>query len=73
MSNCTKTKFLMEEILYITSKIRIQFPELYVLLNETPQLYSAPQNCLFVQDLEYYLNSITKQLKSFQKNENNKL
>lgn len=65
MNKGAKSQSLMREIVKVTSQIQVQFPELYNLLNETPQLYSKSQNCPFAEDLAFYLNSITLQLNGF--------
>lgn len=69
MNKAAKSQSLMREIVKVTSQIQVQFPELYLLLNETPQLYSKSRKCPFVDDLEFYLNSITLQLNGFKKYE----
>lgn len=51
MNNGAKFQPLMREIDEVTSQIQV--PELYLLLNETLQLYSKSRNCLFVEELAF--------------------
>ncbi|ASW75802.1 hypothetical protein IQ37_01930 [Chryseobacterium piperi] len=62
-----KKSYLTKEILRITLEIQTQFPELYVLLSETPLIPSKHQEEINLNDLRQYLFSIIKQKKDFEK------
>lgn len=65
--NCrATTKYLIKEISDVKFGIQTGFPELYILLYEKPRFHSGMKNQLFINDLKYYLQSATKQLKEIQ-------
>lgn len=53
---------LTQKILTVTMKIKDQFPETYLLLSESPLLFSAENKELNLNDYKEYLNTIESQL-----------
>ncbi|MFZ1703030.1 MAG: hypothetical protein WAT79_01720 [Saprospiraceae bacterium] len=57
------------EILEVTSKIQEKFPELYVLLSETPLFHDFTNKSMVLKDFEQYLTSLKMQLETFEKHD----
>lgn len=55
-------KQVLDKILVTTLEIEDKFPELYVLLKETPLVTAAGNNELDLNDFREYLNTIQVQL-----------
>ncbi|MGX9985052.1 hypothetical protein [Soonwooa purpurea] len=62
---------LTKKIFKVTDKIQYSYPELYLLLNETPLFLSRREKGITVQDLKQYLASIRMQLITFMKDHKN--
>lgn len=56
---------LTNEIFIVTAIIQKKYPEIYLLLSETPLFLSCKKNKVCICDLEQYLESIKMQLKIF--------
>ncbi|MDQ0781284.1 hypothetical protein [Chryseobacterium sp. W4I1] len=67
MNNVDIISILTKRILKKTVEIQREFPELYELLDETPQFSSAKEKNITVRDLRQYLISLIIQQKSFKK------
>jgi len=68
MKNPSQQK-LETEIIFVTTKIQNEFPELYKLLSETPLFLSYNNGEITAGELEEYLASIKAQLYTFETNE----
>jgi hypothetical protein len=67
MAKINDIKNLTRDILKVTSKIQEKFPELYVLLGETPLFLNRSKRTIETSDFEQYLTSLKMQLKTFEK------
>lgn len=56
----------MKDILSVTVKIREEFPEFYMLLEENPLFYSYSEKNITIIDLKQYLAALTKQFNIFE-------
>ncbi len=65
MDKNEKIHRLTNEILLTTMRIRKKFPELYILLLETPIIFSQ-SNHITAVELKQYLSAIKMQLKIFE-------
>lgn len=67
MNNTTGIRKLTLLIFEVTQKIQESFPELYLLLSETPLFSSEVRTPINISDLGKYLNTLKKQLRIFEK------
>lgn len=65
MSNNDNIQNLTKAILNVTLEIQERFPELYVLLSETPLFLSYGTRGITKPDLKQYLTSLKMQLSTF--------
>lgn len=66
MSTVVAQHQLLSEIFSTTEKIRKKFPELYLLLSETPLFLNSKNRDLHLDDFEQYLESLKMQLYEFE-------
>lgn len=66
MSKNDKIQGLMNDILITTMRIQKKYPELYILLIETPLVYTYSGSQITAPELKQYLSSIRMQLKTFE-------
>jgi hypothetical protein len=58
-----KLNEVMKEIIELTTKIEVKYPELYKYLDETPiAICRTPEKEICLTDLEGYLNTLKNQL-----------
>jgi len=67
MNNTNTIRKLTIRIFEVTQKIQEKFPELHLLLSETPLFSSEGNKTINVSDLGKYLNTLKKQLRMFEK------
>lgn len=63
----TTVSILLLEILNITTKIQVRFPELYLLLEETPLFLDYQNAEIEIFNYQEYVESLKLQLQEFQK------
>jgi hypothetical protein len=73
MNNTNTIRKLTIRIFEVTQKIQEKFPELYLLLSETPLFSSEGKKPISVSDLGKYLNTLKKQLWMFEKKRKGKM
>jgi hypothetical protein len=73
MNNTNTIRKLTICIFEVTQKIQEKFPELYLLLSETPLFSSESKKPINVSDLGKYLNTLKKQLQMFEKERKGKM
>ena len=59
---------LTADIMAVTARIQVEFPELYKLMSETPLFLSYNKVEITAAELEEYLSEIQKQLTTFRSN-----
>lgn len=69
MSNNDNIQSLTNNILDVTLEIQERFPELYMLLSETPLFLSCDTAGISKLDLNQYLVSLTMQFSTFSSSE----
>jgi hypothetical protein len=67
MNNSNDISELMKDIFQVASNIQVNYPELYLLLDETPLFLSNNNTTISSIDLKQYLRSLKMQLKTFKK------
>ncbi len=72
MNNTNTIRKLTILIFEVTQKIQEKFPELYLLLSETPLFSTVGRTSISIADLGKYLNTLKKQLKMFEKERRSK-
>ncbi|MBK8567080.1 MAG: hypothetical protein IPN76_28070 [Saprospiraceae bacterium] len=65
--NIPPSQQLMDEILWATEKLQMEFPANYRYLSETPLFLFGHENSINQLDFEHYLESLLMQLKTFKK------
>lgn len=66
MNKNDKIQGLMNDILITTMRIQKKCPELYILLMETPLVFTYTSSRITAHELKQYLSSIKMQLKTFE-------
>jgi hypothetical protein len=67
MNNAVDVRKITILIFEVTQKIQEKFPELYLLLSETPLFFSEDRKSIHVADLRKYLATLKKQLWIFER------
>lgn len=66
MNKNDKIQDLMNDILITTMRIQKKCPELYILLTETPLVFTYSNSRITAYELKQYLSSLKMQLKTFE-------
>ena len=66
MNKNDKIQDLMNDILITTMRIQKKCPELYILLTETPLVFTYSNSRITAHELKQYLSSLKMQLKTFE-------